>query len=273
MRGYLRLYLLNLSAHLLRAGEHAEAADIAARTCRLAADAGDPVLQASSLSIRAAALRHTGPLDEALRCANEAAELQSARSDRLLALTLLRRAEVFEAMRRPDDARRDAANARDIAARHGDENLVFGARIWELLHAARSGATDHVALQHALDDATSSGGPLARLLAPHDRAGHGPPRLPRVLSRRRAQSWTIGPRSGSHFPLSKTHPFGHVGGVVLVSGGTLQIEGAIAFTAVPAGVAGGGAPAGSQPNSAPQAKVRTAKIEDRSIGNLQRGVE
>ncbi len=60
-------------------------------------------------------------------------------------------------MRRPDDARRDAANARDIAARHGDENLVFGARIWELLHAARSGATDRVALQHALDDAASSG--------------------------------------------------------------------------------------------------------------------
>lgn len=157
MRGYVRLYLLNLAAHLLRAGEHAEAASVAARTHRLAEDAGDPLLQASSLSIRAAALRHTGPLDEALRCANEAAALQSARGDRLLALTLLRRAEVFEASSRPADARRDAASARDVAARHGDENLALGARIWELLHAARSGSPDLTALERTLDEAARSG--------------------------------------------------------------------------------------------------------------------
>ncbi|MEO7329048.1 MAG: hypothetical protein ABI193_10745, partial [Minicystis sp.] len=157
MRSYVRLYHLNLAAFLLRAGAHVEAAAAAERTHRLAEDAGDAQLQASALSIRAAALGAQGLLDEALRCADEAERLQRERGDRLQALTLLRRASILASLSRPADARRDARRARDLAERDKDADLVISARVWEQLHLLRTGEGDRGALERSILEAERSG--------------------------------------------------------------------------------------------------------------------
>lgn len=78
MRAELRLVLQNLGAFLLREGRAAEAAETAKRTADLATEAGDPALRATSLSLRAEALRRAGDLEAALDCVNEASLLQQA---------------------------------------------------------------------------------------------------------------------------------------------------------------------------------------------------
>jgi serine/threonine protein kinase/tetratricopeptide (TPR) repeat protein len=139
MQGNVRLFLQNLSAFLLRAGRADEAAEVAHRTTRLAEQAGDPVLRATSLSLRADALRRTGLLEPALESANEAVSLQESRGDPMVALTLLRRAEILEALGRQDEALGDAREAHRVAADRGDRDLATRALLWETLQRARKG--------------------------------------------------------------------------------------------------------------------------------------
>jgi serine/threonine protein kinase len=167
MRGQLRLYLSNLAALLLRTGAAAEAAALAARTNALAAEAGDPLIQGLSLSLRAEALRQSGSPAEALAAADEAERIQRARDDRLRALTLIRRAEILAALGRPDEALADARACREAAARHGDRDLEVGAAIWEALHLARRGQASAAEVAAALAEARAAGvtlRPLTRAL-------------------------------------------------------------------------------------------------------------
>ncbi len=128
MQGQRRLLSQNLSALLLRAGCAAEAAETALRTAALAAGAGDPVLRAAALSLRGEALRYTGDLAGALESADEAERLQRERGDHKRPLTLLRRAEILDALGRPEEARADAREARLIAEQHGERNVAATAR-------------------------------------------------------------------------------------------------------------------------------------------------
>jgi serine/threonine protein kinase/tetratricopeptide (TPR) repeat protein len=153
MRGQLRLFLQNLSALLLRADRDAEAAETARRTAELAADAGDTVLRAVALSLRARALQRTGDLEAALRAVDEAERLQRARGDRSRALTLLRRAEILEAQGRPSDALADAREAKQVAQQHDDRDLVLGSSLWISLHLARRGLGTREAVELALAEA------------------------------------------------------------------------------------------------------------------------
>ncbi|WP_437644121.1 serine/threonine-protein kinase [Sorangium sp. So ce362] len=157
MRGQLRLVLTNLAAFLLRDGRAIEAAETARRTAELAAEAGDPGLRASALSLRADALRRVGDLPGALAAADEAEALQRAHRDRRQALTLLRRAEILALAGRYDDALADARAARSVAEARADRDLALGARLWELLHLARCGELVVAALEEAVAEAAGSG--------------------------------------------------------------------------------------------------------------------
>jgi tetratricopeptide (TPR) repeat protein len=157
MRGQLRLVLTNLSAFLLREGHAAEAAQTAGRTAELAAEAGDPGLRASALSLRADALRRIGELAFALASAGEAEALQRASGDRRRALTLLRRADILVLLGRFEEALADARAARQVAEERADCDLAIAAHLWERLHRARRGEIEVAALEHALHQATSSG--------------------------------------------------------------------------------------------------------------------
>ncbi|WP_437336405.1 serine/threonine-protein kinase [Sorangium sp. So ce394] len=157
MRGQLRLVLTNLAAFLLREGRAAEAAETAGRTAELAAEAGDPALRASALSLRADALRRTGDLAGALSAADEAEALQRAHRDRRQALTLLRRAEILALAGRSAEALADARAAREVAEARGDRDLALGARLWELLFVARRGQVGAEAIEAALAEAAGSG--------------------------------------------------------------------------------------------------------------------
>jgi serine/threonine protein kinase/tetratricopeptide (TPR) repeat protein len=150
MRGQLRLFLQNLSALLLRADRDVEAAQTALRTAELAAEAGDTVLRAVALSLRARALQRTGDLEAALRSVDEAERLQRARGDRSRALTLLRRAEILDALGRSNEALDDARCARQVAEGHEDRDLVLGATLWERLQLARRGLGTRESLEQAL---------------------------------------------------------------------------------------------------------------------------
>ncbi|WP_437815770.1 serine/threonine-protein kinase [Sorangium sp. So ce1078] len=157
MRGQLRLVLTNLAAFLLRAGRAIEAAETAGRTAELAAEAGDPALRASALSLRADALRRVGDLAGALAAADEAEALQRAHRDRRQALTLLRRAQILAVAGRHADALADARAARSVAEARADRDLALGARLWELLHLARRGEVGVAALEQAVAEAAGSG--------------------------------------------------------------------------------------------------------------------
>jgi tetratricopeptide (TPR) repeat protein len=157
MRGQLRLVLMNLSAFLLREGDAAEAATTAGRTAELAAEAGDPGLRASALSLRADALRRVGDLVGALASASEAEALQRANRDRRQALTLLRRADILVLLGRFEEALADARVARHVAEERADRDLAIAAQLWEQLHRARRGEIGVAALEHVLHQAMSSG--------------------------------------------------------------------------------------------------------------------
>jgi tetratricopeptide (TPR) repeat protein len=157
MQGQRRLLSHNLSALLLRAGLHAEAAEVALETAALAAGAGDPVLRAVALSLRADALRRTGDLEGALRSIGEADRLQRERGDRNQSTTLLRRAEILDSLGRPEEARADAREARTIAEQHGEPAVVATADLWVALHQARRGDATVPDLRRALAGARAVG--------------------------------------------------------------------------------------------------------------------
>ena len=157
MQGQRRLLSQNLSAFLLRAGLAAEAAETAGSTAALAASAGDPVLRALALSLRADALRRTGDLEGALQSIGEAERLQREQGDWKRALTLLRRAEILEALDRSEPARADAREAHRIADQHGGRAIVATADLWEALHQARRGQVAPDALRSALAGAQAAG--------------------------------------------------------------------------------------------------------------------
>lgn len=156
MRAQRRLLLQNLAAFLLRAGRAAEAADVAERSAVLASEAGDPTLRGVALSLRAEALRRCGDTGVALRCADEAVELQEQRGDAMLSLTLLRRAEILDGMGRSDEALADARAARRVAEQHGERDRVICAALWETLHLARRGALAPEDVARALADAQAA---------------------------------------------------------------------------------------------------------------------
>jgi hypothetical protein len=157
MRGQLRLSLQSLAAFLLRAGRAPEAAAVAGRVALLASEAGDTALKALGLSLRADALQRAGDSAAALEAADEAVKIQRAREDGMEALTLLRRAEIQEALGRSGEALADARSARQVADRYGERDLAIGALLWEALHLAETGAAEAGALARALSEAEASG--------------------------------------------------------------------------------------------------------------------
>ena len=116
MQGQRRLLSQNLATCLLRAGMAAESAETALETASLSAAAGDPVLRALALSLRADALRRTGDLEGALASIGDAERLQADRGDWKRALSLLRRAENPG---RPGPARRGVRGRAGGAAHRG----------------------------------------------------------------------------------------------------------------------------------------------------------
>lgn len=156
MRGQRRLLSQNLAALLLRAGLTSEAAETALQTAVLAAEAGDPVLRAAALSLRAEALQRSGDLVGALESTGEAERLQRERGDRKRALTLLRRAGILEALGRAEEARADAREARLVAQEHGEQAVAATADLWTAVHAARCGEAAPDALRRALADAKAA---------------------------------------------------------------------------------------------------------------------
>lgn len=133
MHGQVRLLHQNMAALFLRTNRYDEAVLTARRTAELATMAGDAVLHATALSLEGDALRRQGDLERALQCLDEAIRLQRPRNDPSLALALLRRAEVFHESKEVEGALRDAIEARTIATRNGDRDLVIGARLSEAL--------------------------------------------------------------------------------------------------------------------------------------------
>ena len=163
MRAELRLVLQNLGAFLLREGRAAEAAETAKRTADLATEAGDPALRATSLSLRAEALRRAGDLEAALDCVNEASLLQQGRRDPSSPLTLLRRAEILDALERVEEALDDARRAHGLAEQLEDRDLALGAVLWENLRLARRGEIGREPLEQALAAAEAAGVTLRAL--------------------------------------------------------------------------------------------------------------
>ena len=157
MQGQRRLLSQNLSALLLRAERAAEAAETARETAALAASAGDPVLRAAALSLLGEALFNTGNVERALECAGEAERSQRERGDRMLALTLLRRADILDALRRSDEAHALAEEAQIVADRHEQRTIAATAALWVALHMARSEEAAGVAdLRRALAEAKAA---------------------------------------------------------------------------------------------------------------------
>ncbi|MDI1450440.1 serine/threonine-protein kinase [Polyangium sp. 6x1] len=163
MRGQVRLFLQNLSVMLLREGRAREAAETAARTADLAREAEDPVLRATALSLRAAALMEVGELVAALENANEADALQRERGTRSRALTLLRRAEILRAMGRMSDALEDARTARVVAEKHHDRSLTHCAKLWEVLRRAQRGELGRAELAKVVEEGRAAELPLGSL--------------------------------------------------------------------------------------------------------------
>jgi eukaryotic-like serine/threonine-protein kinase len=163
MREELRRLLQNLAALLLREGRGVEAAEAAGRAALLHGEEGDSLRRGMSLSLRAEALRLAGDLDAALVCAGEAERLQAERGDRWRSLTLLRRAEILDALGRFEEALGDVRTARDIATEHEDRDLAFSAGLWEGLRLARRGQATREALERAVSEAERSGVTLRAL--------------------------------------------------------------------------------------------------------------
>jgi tetratricopeptide (TPR) repeat protein len=126
------------------------------RAVALARAWNDRVLLATALSLRADALRRSGDLVAALASANEAEYLQGQWQDRWRALTLLRRAEILEAMGRLGDAIEDARAARALAEHHGERDLAIGAKLLETLHRAMQGTATPEAVRAALAEAEAA---------------------------------------------------------------------------------------------------------------------
>lgn len=158
MRGERRRLTQNRAALLLREGRAAEAAEAAAEVARLAEDAGDPGLCAIALSMRADALRRTGDVAAALASIDKALRLQEENGDRTRALSLLRRAEIAEALGRSQEAARDAAEARLLASARGARSerwIETAAALWLSLHEAREGRGGRDEVERALSDAAA----------------------------------------------------------------------------------------------------------------------
>jgi tetratricopeptide (TPR) repeat protein len=157
MAGQRRLLSHNLATCLLRAGLSAEAAEIAQQTADLSAGAGDPVLGAMALSLRADALRRAGDLEGALASSGEAERLQRERGDWTHALTLLRRAEILDALGRSEEARGEAEEAQRVAERHGERIIAAAAELCGALHRARRGEASLADVRRALSGAEAAG--------------------------------------------------------------------------------------------------------------------
>jgi tetratricopeptide (TPR) repeat protein len=164
MRGQLRILSHNLATCLLRAGRAAEAAEEATRNADLAAEAGDPMLRCTALSLRAQALMQTGELELALESVTEAESLQRARDDRMRAHTLACRAEILWPLGRTQEALQDARAAREVAERHQDEGFLVTAMLCEALYLARLGQAAPEHLEQALAKAQASGVVLRAIL-------------------------------------------------------------------------------------------------------------
>jgi tetratricopeptide (TPR) repeat protein len=157
MRSQLRTSLHNLATCLLRERRAHEAAEVAGRVASLAQDGGDPVLQAVALSLRSYALYQVGDLEEALASVTEAELLQSEREDRMLSMTLLRRAVILEALGRDDEALADAACARETALLHNEHGFYVTTVLWEKLFDARRGRIGATELREAISAVEASG--------------------------------------------------------------------------------------------------------------------
>jgi tetratricopeptide (TPR) repeat protein len=157
MRGQLRMLLHNLATCLIREGRAAEASEVAQRTAELAAEAGDPTLHGTALSLRAYALFCTGDLEAALTSANEAEWLQRERDDRMRSQTLLRRAAILDALGRTEEALDDARAAQETAKWHEETGFFVTAVLWEKLYLARRGEVGVKELQEALAAVKASG--------------------------------------------------------------------------------------------------------------------
>lgn len=133
MQGDRVVLLQNLTVVLLRAGDVREAAETAAQVCRLALALGDFAIGASAYSLRADALRRLGELDAALVSIDEALRIQEKRSDRMLGLSLLRRAELMHARGNLDTSIEDAKRAMLVAAEKGERGVAAAANLWIVL--------------------------------------------------------------------------------------------------------------------------------------------
>lgn len=185
MRGDRVRILQNLAAFLLRGGCERDAAETAAEVSRMALEVGDPVLASNAWSLRADALRRLGELDAALVSIDQAILLQSQRGDRMEALSRLRRAEILDALSRPEEAIEDAIRARDAAESRGEQGLSRIADLWRILHRARHGLATEAEVKSALDAAQAAGntrGGFSRTIMDRAAAWLSEPRAPRNSS-------------------------------------------------------------------------------------------
>ena len=74
----------------------------------------------------------------------------------MLALTLIRRADILEALGRFEEALTGARAALSVAERHDDEDLQIAAALWEQLHLTTHGKATSEALARVLDRATAA---------------------------------------------------------------------------------------------------------------------
>jgi tetratricopeptide (TPR) repeat protein len=150
-------FLHNLAALLLRAGRAREAAETAAEVTRLGIEAGDPGLGSTAWSLRADALRRLGELDAALLSIDEAIRLQNQRGDRMVCLSLLRRAEILSAQGRASAAQDDVFRCRDLAAQQGERGFTYAAELWLSLERARAGIAAESEVNAALANLVAAG--------------------------------------------------------------------------------------------------------------------
>jgi hypothetical protein len=83
--------------------------------------------------------------------------LQRERNDRMRAQTLLRLAEIHQALGKTDAAYDDARAARQAAEEHREIGIVVTAALWETLHVAQQGRATKEDLVKATSDVERAG--------------------------------------------------------------------------------------------------------------------
>lgn len=157
MHGNRVLFLQNLAVLQLREGNARAAAEMAAEVVRLTLAVGDAVLGAIAWSLRADALCRLDELDAALVSIDEAIRIQGQRSDRALAISLLRRAEILDGLQRPEDAMHDADASRQFAEKQGDRRIACTAKLWIVLHRAKDGHATKLDVEETLAELVTVG--------------------------------------------------------------------------------------------------------------------